>query len=368
MALYGGLPREAWNLVHTIGICSISCSVVGSAYIIYSTLADLKKRGELPLSDKFPMFIAIADIAFAFSHGTDHALSLATDYVSSGGICVILGWWTGMSMNFTATWVFLIAYFIFSTVVLRKKLNFGKNDWKLHAFGWGVPFLWSIPPFFHAYGNAGLWCGYTTAGTLVLYNTGFVFIAIATDLYLYGRIAHYLLTYVKLNATGPAVSQSRRHQLRSVAKTLPVFVLIYIIQWSAYSIWSFTWLAGTNLEDIRLIYAIVFVTNLGGVLNGLAYRLILKRKRNNVVPGAYLSPKPKTRTTAGTKLSEIMKTDTDADAAPATTAPTISVVTHPAPDADAALVATGPPTFEIVQPAPDSDAAPATIINVAPPV
>ncbi|RKO85885.1 hypothetical protein BDK51DRAFT_32069 [Blyttiomyces helicus] len=274
-----------WQAVHHLALVAISLSLVGSLYIIISTLLRWRRGGYQPLSTTqlFPMWISCCDLLYGLFHGSDHIINLVTEREAPKDACVALGALTVFAMALPAVWVAACAFNVWASVVWGKTISYGRYDWKLHVIGWGFPAIWAIIPLIKGqYGAETFWCGLPDPLYLFIFNGIPVSIAIAADSILYGHVVFTLLRYRNVIETqsirsplpSDTVGKARALKLESRARSLPTFVMIYMIQWAPYL--GYQWCMILSVQPV-FSYALVVVVlaNLGGLMNAIAYRRLL---------------------------------------------------------------------------------------------
>ncbi|KAI8912285.1 hypothetical protein DFJ77DRAFT_467627 [Powellomyces hirtus] len=324
--LYSGAPKDLWLTIHIIALTVITFSFWGSIYIIYQTLSKAR-RSRMNTSQRFPMWISATDCLFAIFHGTDHIISVSKGTLATGGLCRFLGFGMVYSMSLSAIWVTTIAFYLWSAIVRTKYLNTGKQDWRMHAICWGVPFLWNLIPFAtDDYGQEVMWCG--LPNRLFVFNGSVVLAALIFSGFFYGHLTYHLWAHrralMKMNrrkrnvnkmtngshfnmTSGPSTSfggslsaisvdpyvmsspelrqkqfaptpintqsemaAANEKKLAKLVRDLPVFVVIYLIQWMPYIIYAILGVTGRFYTPLDI--TVVTLTNMGGVANAFAYR------------------------------------------------------------------------------------------------
>ncbi|KAJ1562818.1 hypothetical protein HK405_007334 [Cladochytrium tenue] len=77
----------------------------------------------------------------------------------------------------------------------------------------------------------------------------------------------------RIGGAGWSDSNDLGRKLRRAANRLPIFVLIFIIQWTPFAVYAFYVLAGQTQFWVTLL--VVFLSNSGGVWNAIAYRRLI---------------------------------------------------------------------------------------------
>ena len=103
--------------------------------------------------DRFVVYLAICDGLFNLAHGSDHADVLITkNHVYPETLCHFYGFVTNTFVSAQNLLVAIIAVNVFVLMFFQKKPNFGRCDWRLLSFIFGVPVcisgvLWYLGKF-----------------------------------------------------------------------------------------------------------------------------------------------------------------------------------------------------------------------------
>ena len=146
---HGGLPvfgypgAQFW-LIHITADVSIGISITASLSVLAYMAMQKKNFWKRPLSERLVAYIAMGDFLFSSSHAIDHtALMILRDHpddVSCIAMAFLLVWFfIGQSLIVVFTAVNAAVM-----VILQKRLNLGRYDWKLLGFALGVPLLIGI--------------------------------------------------------------------------------------------------------------------------------------------------------------------------------------------------------------------------------
>lgn len=120
---------------------------------------------------------------------------------------------------------------------------------------------------FDAIKGADLW---------VYYLTILTFVVVVVNVIL------YIATWIKIYKETKALANVLGHEAQAIksihnsARNMSLFVSVFLIQWFSLAVYSITALLGHVPEVI--LYMVISLNNLGGVLNGLVF-IILKRRR-----------------------------------------------------------------------------------------
>ncbi|KAJ3387704.1 hypothetical protein HDU84_000583 [Entophlyctis sp. JEL0112] len=312
--LYGGLPFNQWMSIHTCALIVIILSMCGSSNIIYLSVVAARKR-TLDMTQKFPLFISIADLLFGIFHGSDHVASLIQGRVTTGPTCVFLGFGTVYSMNISPFWISSCAAYVFYFVTKNRSINFGRGDWGLHLFNWGIPFAINIIALAQGkFGPEGAWCGLPDSlwafnGLIISIGLGITAVCYALIFLKISRIIKasneaktseiglHSLTQKSTNITDRTKNnlilldcgvQPLESKLQQTAYNLPKYVVVFIIQWIPYATYAILMNFGKEYFELDLFT--VILVNSGGIWNAMVYRkLILKEMKKPAVQNGQMS-------------------------------------------------------------------------------
>ncbi|KAI9143433.1 hypothetical protein BKA69DRAFT_1123222 [Paraphysoderma sedebokerense] len=313
-----------WYSIHLVALFVIIMSMCGSAYIVYLTLKKWQ-YASLTTWQKLPMFISFTDLLFGFFHGLDHLISLGRQRVMEGGVCQFFGFGTIYAMNLPAFWVTAVAFNVWATIILKRQyIGTVRQDIILHGLCWGFPFIYGLFGFIAGdYGQEPMWCG--AHRRTWVWNSVFVIIAMVLNAYFYTHLTVYLFKIAKsradvkreigvvtlaapksknaatlstatlnkvrsnndwgvvgsveINAEAPRTGTAPRStddKFMKIAKQMPIFVLIYLLQWTPYTIYMIWLVFEPTPYLLNLI--VVTLTNAGGIANAIAYRQYLSKE------------------------------------------------------------------------------------------
>jgi small-conductance mechanosensitive channel len=169
-------------------------------------------------------------------------------------------------------------YTCFAVVRGRALVDAHSEKW-LHLVCWGSPLLVGFVALaMNEYGPEGAWCGLPRG--LWVFHVIYIFAGLICSSVCYVVSALVIRTLVRrLTSTlgiGASAKGSPQDILLKKACQLPVFVLIYIIQWIPYAIYAI--LLAFNLSYYEMNLVAVITVNSGGIWNSLAYRSILSKE------------------------------------------------------------------------------------------
>ena len=137
-----GLPGNMFYVIHFTAIVSLTTSVLFSAGVL--TYVGLTKKVPFfkqTIGERLTVYLAFCDLVFSNSHILDHGYMLAIlDHVPDD-VCIFFAFMLVWTLNAQALLVVLIAILAFVMVVRGKRIKFGRYDWKLLVYAFGVPLV-----------------------------------------------------------------------------------------------------------------------------------------------------------------------------------------------------------------------------------
>jgi hypothetical protein len=121
-------------------VCSITCVFI--AIIMSFRQKDYKAFFSWTKSERFVIYLAICDGGFNTFHSMDHMQYVITkDHVRPIELCEFYGFMLAEFVVAQILMVNVVAINAFRLMVFRKNFNFGKNDWRLLVWTFGLPFV-----------------------------------------------------------------------------------------------------------------------------------------------------------------------------------------------------------------------------------
>lgn len=241
---------------------SFPCSVFLIAYGLRHMSIFRKK-----VTNRFPIYIAFADMVFGVTHFCDHLTILKTHRFPGNGACLFYAWALEFFMLATMMNVLAIGVYCLMLLSRGKQIDLGRYDWKLLSLTYGCPFLFSLLPFItDDYGHDGAWCWIKTTPSnapKIVYNLVPLVVVLILNL---GSLS---VIYHKVRGSGVATNNASNMGSKVVKRSL-LFVLAYIVQFTPLTMYNVVAISGGQVE-FGYILAVVTTINLGGLLNGLAY-------------------------------------------------------------------------------------------------
>ena len=96
-------------------------------------------------SERFVVYLAICDALFNICHSMDHLhLVISKNHVYPKGLCAFYGFMLAEFITAQNLMVNVVSINAFVLIYFRKKIDFGKWDWKLLLWTFGLPFMGAI--------------------------------------------------------------------------------------------------------------------------------------------------------------------------------------------------------------------------------
>ncbi|XP_062614359.1 uncharacterized protein LOC134276089 [Saccostrea cucullata] len=275
---------------YSLHIPAITCIFLSFVSVLAVIVASFKTRSmtffSWTKSERLVVYLALCDGLFNISHALDHTQMIVTkNHVYPKELCTFYAF---MLMEFVTAqnlMVSAVALNVFILIYFSKDLNFGKYDWRLLVYTFGIPCVGgTLAAIFDKLGPNGYSCylDIVKGGvTIFFYTTAPLLAVLITNIILYG------LTWKRIrsesrrlqNTLGQEVA-TKRAAIKA-GKTMMLFVTVFFIQWwslSLYGIWQL--IAPVPLALFQLMTTF---SNLGGVLNGIVY-IIIRRRRAKAKP------------------------------------------------------------------------------------
>jgi hypothetical protein len=154
-----GLSNGSFYYIHIPALVCILCSF--SCVIITLTFAfkhgNFRKFFTWSKSNRFVVYMAICDGGFNIIHSMDHIHYVVTkEHVRPKELCDLYGF---LLVEFISSQILMsnvVAINALMIMVFKKQLIFGKCDWKLLTWTFGIPFVCaSVAGAFKQFGPAG---------------------------------------------------------------------------------------------------------------------------------------------------------------------------------------------------------------------
>ena len=158
--LFLGHPSFYW--VHISAATSCSISVMFSASVLVSFLCSARKSSRsfwrMTIGERLVFYLVVCDIGFSISHGTDHTMMMITGRHAPEPICTIFSFLLHEFCVAQSLVVNLAAVVAVVMLVRERKVEFGKFDWCLISYAFGIPLIIGVLATVLGYfGPSGAW-------------------------------------------------------------------------------------------------------------------------------------------------------------------------------------------------------------------
>ena len=139
-----GLENGSFYYIH---IPAIACIVTSFICVIIAVVLSFRQRGcgtfyNWTKSERLVVYLAICDALYNVSHFTDHThITIVEGMVYPKELCEFYGFNLAVAITSQILMVNVVAINAFMLIYFDKNLSFGKRDWKLQVWAYGVPFI-----------------------------------------------------------------------------------------------------------------------------------------------------------------------------------------------------------------------------------
>ncbi|XP_052103650.1 uncharacterized protein LOC127737158 [Mytilus californianus] len=279
-----GLANGTFYNLHVPALVCILLSLISAVSVIsYSFYHQrISTFFEWTRSERFAVYMAICDGLFNISHFADHLHIVLTKSLPTPKVlCAFYGYLLAEFITAQNLLVSNVAINVFVLVYFRKKLNFGYRDYRLLCIIFLVPALvFTVVAASGQHGPNGSFC-YFDGVTGQISNI--IFTTILLCFILISNIILYVMSLVRIYKEAQAIKKSLGKSYKALeashraAKTMSLFVAAFLVQWWAmamYGIWQ--WI--TDVPQLLFNFVTTF-SNVGGILNGIVFIIIMRRKR-----------------------------------------------------------------------------------------
>ncbi|XP_057308891.1 uncharacterized protein LOC130647151 [Hydractinia symbiolongicarpus] len=285
LALYG-LDNGQFYAIHLPALTCIFLSLITAILVICFSFKHqrISTFFTWTKSERFVVYLAICDALFNICHSMDHLhIVITKDHVYPKALCEFYGIMLAEFITAQNLMVNVVSINAFVLIYFRKKLEFGKYDWKLLLWMFGTPFLAGMIALgTGSMGPNGTFCYFD--GVKGEYANLF-FTTVPLLLILTVNIIMYILTWYRIQKEEPKfkdVSGKDAHVVRAshrAAKTMSLFVAAFFIQWWAMALYG-VWQLVADVPQALFQFVTTF-SNIGGILNGIVYVIIRRKKGEN---------------------------------------------------------------------------------------
>ncbi|CAI2172392.1 6163_t:CDS:2 [Funneliformis geosporum] len=257
-------------IVSGVSLLFLQLNWIGSLYIFYRTFIKWRSStcNAIPLSLRFPFYIAITDFGLAVPHTINIAYTMIYKRTLSSPTCEFFG---GLMNTFLLLNLLMIGFIAITTwlrVVQEISFNFGKYDYKLWAIIIGIALTLDCVSF-GEFGASKYWCANIPKSKIIpgILLTFIIFI-LATILILY---IHILLIIKNIEIL--SINREQTGRINSIENQVTLKIFRYILMFLLQYIPILIYCLGTLLQmDHILIHAISSTAiNFGAIGNVIQY-------------------------------------------------------------------------------------------------
>lgn len=282
-----GLDNGTFYRIHIPAlscICvSFVCALATLSYSFYSQR--ITTFFTWTKNERFVVYVALCDALFNIAHFSDHLHIVLTESLPRPkSLCAFYGFMLAEFITAQNLMVNIVAINVFMMIFYRKKLNFGRWDHRLVLYIFGAPAVAAaIAGALGQLGPNGAFCYFDGVhGTKA--NIFFTTVVLVAILIINSIL--YILTWIRIHRETNQIRRSLGKSSQSIrlshkaAKTMSFFVTAYFVQWWAMAMYGIWQVVEENPPQLLFNFVTTF-SNIGGLLNGIVYIIILRRKTTN---------------------------------------------------------------------------------------
>ncbi|XP_069118063.1 uncharacterized protein [Argopecten irradians] len=291
-----GLDNGQFLSIHIPALTCIMLSFISAVLIMVDSyrLQSFRSFFSWTKSERFVVYLAVCDGLFNIAHSMDHLhIVIARDHVHPVQLCEFYGFMLAEFITAQNLMVNVVAINAFVLIYYRKNVGFGRYDWKLLAWTFGAPFVGAtIAGIAGQLGTNGAFCYFDGVKGEI---TNVFFTTVPLLLVLIINIILYVLTWYRIHTEGKRLKDVIGKEATTVkashkvARTMSLFVTAFFAQWWAMALYG-VWQLVADVPQALFQFVTTF-SNVGGILNGVVYLIIRRRKMS----GYYDKEKSKTR-------------------------------------------------------------------------
>lgn len=142
-----GLDNGDFLSIHVPAIICIFISLISVIYVLVSSFKNENCRlfFSWPKPQRFVVYLAICDGMYNLCHSMDHIHILITrNHVYPKSLCTFYGFMLAEFITSQNLMVNVVCVNAFTLVYFRKNLNFGRYDYRILLWTFGLPFIGAI--------------------------------------------------------------------------------------------------------------------------------------------------------------------------------------------------------------------------------
>ncbi|XP_069118065.1 uncharacterized protein [Argopecten irradians] len=280
-----GLDNGQFLSIHIPALSCIVISLICAVAVIVDAfrLQGVRSFFSWTKSERFVVYLAVCDGLFNIAHSMDHLhIVITRDHVHPVQLCEFYGFMLAEFITAQNLMVNVVAINAFVLIYYRKStVRFGRYDWRLLTWTFGVPFVGAtIAGIADQLGPNGAFCFFDGVKGEI---TNIFFTTVPLVLILLINVILYSLTWFRIHTEGKRFRDVLGKQAATVrashkiARTMSMFVAAFFVQWWAMAMYGI-WLFATINVPQTLFHLVTTFSNIGGVLNGVVYVIIRRRK------------------------------------------------------------------------------------------
>ncbi|XP_062593169.1 uncharacterized protein LOC134254648 [Saccostrea cucullata] len=278
-----GLENGQFYSIHIPAITCIVLSFISAVAIIIASfrLQNIKTFFSWTKSERFVVYLALCDGLFNIAHSLDHThIVLTRNHVYPKELCEFYGFMLAEFITAQNLMVNVVALNVFILIYFTKDLNFGVYDWRLLLYTFGLPCVGgTLAAYFDMLGPNGTFCYFDGVKGEVA-NLFFTTVPLLTVLLM--NIIVYGLTWKRIRSESKRLQHTLGQEAATIraslqaAKTMSLFVTAFFAQWWAMALYGI-WQMLAPVPQTLFQFVTTF-SNIGGILNGIVYILIRRRR------------------------------------------------------------------------------------------
>ncbi|OWF36020.1 hypothetical protein KP79_PYT26058 [Mizuhopecten yessoensis] len=283
-----GLDNGQFYLIHIPAMTCIALSLVSAILVLTFSFKsqNIKTFFSWTKSERFVVYLALCDGLFNICHTLDHGhIVLTRNHVYPPALCQFYAFMLAEFITAQTLLVNIAAINAFVLIFFRKHIYFGKYDWKLLLWTFGLPGICStVAGVAGQLGPNGAFCfldGVTARISNIVLTTGSMCLILTTNTVLYALTWCRITSEAKrLESTLGGASASVKASHRA-ARNMFLFLTAFFVQWWALAVNGIWFLFA--VPPVVLFQIVTTFSNIGGVLNLLVY-LVIRHRRRTLAP------------------------------------------------------------------------------------
>ncbi|XP_033733594.1 uncharacterized protein LOC117322764 [Pecten maximus] len=282
-----GLDNGQFYLIHIPAMTCIALSFISAVLVLTFSFKsqNIKTFFSWTKSERFVVYLALCDGLFNICHTLDHGhIVLTRNHVYPLALCQFYAFMLAEFITAQNLLVNIAAINAFVLIFFRKHISFGKYDWKLLLWTFGIPCICATAAGIAGQlGPNGAFCYFDGVKGVI---TNIFFTTVPLLLVLAINIVMYVLTWIRIRSEAKRIKSTVGKNASTVvashraAKSMSLFVMAFFIQWWAMAFYG-VWQLIADVPQAIFQFVTTF-SNIGGILNGIVYIII--RRRGRVTP------------------------------------------------------------------------------------